>query len=98
MNDAPDWEGDWYEVTSETEKRWLEDELVSELSPGHVLYGVAAAALGRRWRRDDVLFRLPDGRCARLHLTRRKESNPAWPSTDIFESFADWKALPIEDR
>jgi len=55
-------------------------------------------AVGRRWRRDDVLFRLEDGRYVRLHLTRHKESNPALPTTDIYASFDEWKALPLEDR
>ncbi|WP_411339256.1 hypothetical protein V6U71_15265 [Sphingopyxis sp. J-6] len=98
MNDANDWDGDWYRVTSETERRELGEELERELSPGHILYGTKATALGRRFRRDDVLFRLEDGRVARLHLTRRKESNPLFPTTDVYDSYADWAALPLEDR
>ena len=98
MSDENDWDGDWYRVTSETERRELEEELERELSPGHILCGIKATALGRRFRRDDVLFRLEDGRVARLHLTRHKESNPAFPTTDVHGSFADWAALPLEDR
>ncbi|NIJ63427.1 hypothetical protein FHR20_000358 [Sphingomonas leidyi] len=98
MSDASEWDGDWYGVTSETEQQELEDELVQELAPGHVLYGTHVVAVGRRWRRDDVLFRLADGRYARLHLTRHKESSPALPTTDIYASFDEWKALPLEDR
>jgi hypothetical protein len=98
MDETHDWDGDWYKVTSETERQELESELARELTPGHALYGISAGALGRRWRRDDVLFQLADGRYAQLHLTRRKENDPAWPSTDIYDSFADWKAVPVEDR
>ncbi|ATY34377.1 hypothetical protein [Sphingomonas psychrotolerans] len=85
-------------MTSETERQELDEELVRELSPGHVLYGSRASAMGRRWRRDDVLFRLEDGRYAQVHLTRREETNPFWPSTDLFASFADWQSVPVEDR
>ena len=98
MDEASDWHGDWSEVTSANERRDLEEELARELSPGHVLYGVHATAMGRRWRRDDVLFVLGDGRFAQVHLTRRQESNRAWPSTDVYDSFEDWKAVPVEDR
>ena len=98
MGEASDWQGDWYEVTGANERRELEEELARELCPSHVLYGVHATALGRRWRRDDVLFELGDGRFAQVHLTRRQESNPGCPSTDIYNSFKDWKAVPVEDR
>ncbi len=98
MSDAFEWDGDWYAVTSETERRELEDELAQELCSGHILFGVRVVAMGRRWRCDDVLFRLEDGRYAQLHLTRRKESNSTFPTTDIYASFDEWKALPPEDR
>lgn len=98
MDEERQWDGDWSEVTSETERKWLQEELTRELCPTHVLYGIGAVALGRRWRRDDVLFGLEDGRFAQVHLTRRPEGNPMWPSTDIYASFAAWQAVPIEDR
>lgn len=98
MDHACDWDGDWSGVTSANERRELEKELARELRPGHVLYGVQATAIGRRWRRDDVLFELGDGRFAQVHLTRRPESNPAWPATEIYDSFEDWTAVPVEDR
>jgi len=41
MSDASEWDGDWYGVTSEKERRELEDELVQELSPGHILSELA---------------------------------------------------------
>ncbi|QSR18943.1 hypothetical protein CA833_17395 [Novosphingobium sp. KA1] len=93
-----EWDGDWSEVSSETERTWLEEELAREVCPTHSLYGVRAVALGRRWRRDDVLFHLEDGRFAQVHLTRRPESNPLWPSTEFFASFDAWLAIPVEDR
>jgi hypothetical protein len=62
------------------------------------LYGVEVTAIGRRWRRDDVLFRLRDGRFAQVHLTRRPEANLDLPDTQIYPAFVDWQAVPLEDR
>ena len=98
MAEELEWDGDWAKVTSATERQELEDELIRELSTDHILHGVNVAAVGRRSRRDDVLFRLADGRFAQVHLTRRFESSPEWPSTDIYESFAAWRAVPFEER
>jgi len=64
----------------------------------HILYGVEAVAIGRRWRRDDVLFQLSDGRFAQVHLTRPPETNPDFPDTQIYTSFGNWKSVPVEDR
>ena len=98
MTDVFDWDGDWSEIASADERRILEEELPRELCPEHVLKGIAATALGRRWRRDDVLFLLADGRFAQVHLTWHQESDPQWPDTQIYESFEAWKSVPVEDR
>jgi hypothetical protein len=98
MSEPLDWDGDWATIESESERASLEAELQRELCPAHVLYGQTAVALGRRWRRDDILFRLDDGRVAQVHLTHRREQDPAWPATDIYPTFADWKAVPVVDR
>jgi hypothetical protein len=45
-----------------------------------------------------VLFLLADGRCAQVHLTWRREDDPLWPDTQVYESFDAWKSVPIEDR
>jgi hypothetical protein len=92
------WDGDWYAVESATEREWAEDELRRELAPGHVLHGVNVTAIARRWRRDDILFQLQDGRFAQVHLTRRPETNPTWPDTQIYSTLKDWQAVPVEDR
>lgn len=98
MADVYEWDGDWSAIESETERKSLEAELARELCPEHLLYGLEASALARRWRRDDILFRLGDGRFAQVHLTHRLETDPQWPSTDIYPSFEAWKAIPVEDR
>ncbi len=93
-----DWDGDWYEITSQSERRELDQELCREVSKDHPLYGIEASAVGRRYRRDDILFRLADGRYAQVHLTRREETSPDWPSTDVHDSFDAWKSVPVSDR
>ncbi len=98
MTDEYEWDGDWQAVTSETERAELELQLNRGLPPSHVLSGVPATAVARRRKRDDTLFRLPDGRFAQVHLTRRVETDPRWPDSQLFESFAAWKAVPVEDR
>jgi hypothetical protein len=80
------------------DREWAETELLREVFPGHLLFGVRATAIARRWRRDDFLFRLEDGRFAQVHLTRHVETDPRWPGAEIYKTFEDWKAVPVEDR
>lgn len=98
MTEAYEWDGDWSVIDSISERESLEDELQRELCSCHTIYGIKAAAIGRRWRRDDVLFLLRDGRFAQVHLTRRAEANPRFPDTQIYANFEDWKSVPVEDR
>ena len=98
MTKAYEWDGDWSAIVGMSERESLEKELQRELYSSHILYGIEAAAIGRRWRRDDVLFLLRDGRLAQVHLTWRQETNPVWPDTQIYASFEEWKSVPVEDR
>ena len=98
MTKAYEWDGDWSAIVCMSERESLEKELQRELCSSHILYGIEAAAIGRRWRRDDVLFLLRDGRLAQVHLTWRQETNPVWPDTQIYASFEEWKSVPVEDR
>ncbi|TRW95232.1 hypothetical protein FNJ84_16960 [Paracoccus sp. M683] len=81
-----------------SERESLTKELKRELSPAHILHGVDLVAIGRKARRDDVLFRLHDGRVAQVHLTWRPETDPIWPFTVIYADFEDWKSVPVADR
>ena len=92
------WDGDWSAIENEEERTRLETELPRECCSTHVLFGKKATALGRRWKRDDVLFRLEDGGFAQVHLTWHQESNPNWPHTEIYLTFDEWKAVPPGDR
>ena len=66
-------------------------ELRREIPDGHVLHGVRLTPLGRRASRDDVLVRAI-GAPAPLyvvHLTWHAETDPAWPSSQPFQSLVE---------
>ena len=69
----------------------LSNELQRELPSRHVLFGIKATAIAHRIDQDDVLFEL-EGQIplAVVHLTWSKESDPAWPSTTLFQSWEQW--------
>ena len=78
----------------------LDAELAREVGAGHPLAGRRAVAIARRADTDDVLFWLPDGPTllAMVHLTWRRETDPAWPYTALFDSVEEWMAFEREDR
>lgn len=82
------WLEPWYPVDDAAKAGALLKELQAELSKVHTLYGVSALAIGARQDCDDVAFLLNDGRLAVVHLTyaQHPESNPSYPSTELFES------------
>lgn len=87
------WRAPW-RALSDDEARKMEAELRREVSNGHVLYGRSATPVGRRVDNDDVLFYLGDAppRFAVIHLTYRKEIDPKWPHTVVYDSLDDWIA------
>lgn len=74
----------------------FERVLAREVAPGHPLYGVPVAAVGKRYGTDDVLFRLLDGsgRVAVVHLTwtRSPPERPPWPATGVYADEAEFVA------
>ena len=86
------WQAPWYRLEEDWIARGLEAQLALEVARGHVLDGVRAVAVGRRDDNDDVLFALPDGRVAEVHLTWRKgrETEAHWPATAVFASLDAW--------
>ena len=87
-----DWPEPWRPIASSKAGIALEAELRRELAGGHPLFGMPAIAIARRQDQDDVLFALPDGRVAEVHLTWRgqPEPDPRWPYTTIYQSVASW--------
>ena len=69
-----------------------EMELKRELCEHHILYGVKAKAVAHRCDCDDVLFKLSEftHEYAVVHLTFSKESNPEYPSTELFKNIESW--------
>ena len=89
--------GRWYDVRGrmvddEERRMHLERELVREVAPGHVLYGVAAQAVGACQHCDDVVFALAGGRYAVVHLSYPQTGfdRPPWPDAELY---ADWEAV-----
>jgi hypothetical protein len=80
-----EWSFPWERIDGRGEP--LVVELGRELSPQHILFGVAAIAVARRADCDDVLFATADPLkpLAVVHLTWSStiESDPFFPATTI---------------
>lgn len=70
-----------------THDKVLALELKREIAKGHPLWGVDVIAIAIGGNGDDVLFEIPNGKYAYVHLTWRKETKPDWPHCEIFENF-----------
>jgi hypothetical protein len=82
--DAP-----WLDIRDDAQAaRQLENELSREIPRRHMLAGISPTAIARREDRDDAMFDLGDGRFAVVHLTWQRETDPQWPSTRIYNSWA----------
>ena len=70
----------------------LSARLESELPQEHVLHGLNVRAVATRIDRDDVLFEVEGGHMplAVVHMTWRKEKDPQYPHTKLFQSWEDW--------
>ena len=77
----------------DTSKNYFAQELYKELGKEHILYDIQVKELARREECDDVLFLLLDGseRYAVVHLTwsGKKEKNPLYPLTRLYNKFTD---------
>lgn len=93
-----EWPWGWHSIDEEalqeaaaTRAEW-EGELRRELPPKHVLYGLHAELIARRYDCDDALYVLKDGRVAQVHLTWRlaQEIGPLFPETVVYPSLERW--------
>jgi hypothetical protein len=92
---AKDWPDGWF-VAEGGERGLLEEELKKELAKSHPLARVQWKIVARRCDRDDVLLTFDEGgngRVAEVHLTwsSKKEADPRWPRTSIFDSIDVWR-------
>jgi hypothetical protein len=85
----------WSDVRGSPEGAELEAELAREVPNGHVLADLPVIAVAARKLRREIVYLLPDGRWAWVHLTWTTETDPRWPSTTIADS---WEALVEELR
>lgn len=81
----------------------LSERLQSEVPEKHVLHGLKVRAIATRIDRDDVLFEIEGGEMhlAVVHMAWRKESDPRWPDTKLFQSWDDWvrnEMLPAHEE
>lgn len=80
---------DPWEATENAES--LKEQLESELTAPHPLYGKVVKALAIRSDSDDMLVETTDG-YALVHLNwcRRSRPSPEFPHTRIFDSWQDF--------
>lgn len=84
----------WCEVDPKNADN-LSHELLREVGPQHVLFGKKARAVAVRQDCDDVLFAIEGvaPTYAVVHLTwiMKTETDPKFPSTDIYSSLEEWR-------
>lgn len=82
----------WNSIEDEIVRAALGAQLVREVGPRHMLFGLPARLIARRQDNDDCLFALEDGRVAHVHLTWRKsrESDPRWPAAILYDTLEHW--------
>jgi hypothetical protein len=89
-----EWFEPWYPLENENN---FENELRKEICQDHILFEVIA----RRGDCDDVLFLVEDRTFtyALVHLTwsSRKENDPKWPKTEIFQTWMEWEERMKKD-
>ena len=82
--------GDWTAV-GEHDATVLLAELRHETPPGHALDGKTVQPVAIKRHRKDTVWWLPDnGSWAHVHLTYSVETDPQWPSCNIY---GDWDSL-----
>ena len=93
-----EWFEPWYPLENGND---FENELQKEICQDHILFEVDITAIARRGDCDDVLF-LVKARTftyALVHLTwsSRKENDPKWPKTEIFQTWMEWEERMKKD-
>ena len=93
-----DWPSSWDRITDEEEAAGLLEQLLLEVSQGHVLYGRQCRTVARAGYNDDVLYEITDGidgyRYAMVHLVWSASGSPDYPSTYLYGSLEDWLRSP----
>jgi hypothetical protein len=85
------WQEPWAALP-ESARATFQQQLASELAPGHPLFGRKLTPIGRHGATDDVLVELADARLAVVHLTWGGPGNACYPHTTFFVDWADFTA------
>ncbi len=91
------WPTGWSPIDNPIETARLEQELRREVPTGHVLFDKPVTLIGKG-KRDDYLFQLADDVVAWVHLTWAVETDPTWPWTELYPSFAEWAQAELHDE
>lgn len=92
------WPAGWWEISDPEHRRFFGEELARELSPGHLLHGLALEPIARADGRDDYLFAAHDGRVAEVHLTfANHPERPPWPGSALYPSLSAWREAKEQD-
>ena len=85
-----DWPDNWGALHYDDIPKFTR-ELNKEICKDHILYGLPLCALGRCQGNDNFLFQIESAaeKFALVHLTWRKETDPRWPTTMLFNSFEE---------
>lgn len=89
----------WAPFPDDANRVAFEQQLRREIGLGHVLEGIRAVAIARRFDRDDALFALETGGWAIVHLQRGQgaPTSPRWPSTRLFDTLEALEAQIAAD-
>jgi hypothetical protein len=81
----------WNVIEASEDRSLMEAQAHREIGPGHVLERERLQAVGRRFDRDDVLFRMDDDRWVIVHLvwTPGPSADARWPTARIFATATD---------
>jgi hypothetical protein len=85
------WQEPWAALP-ESARATFQQQIVSELVPGHPLFGQKLTPIGRHGATDDVLLELADAQLAVVHLTWAGPGNGRYPLTTFFVDWADFTA------
>ena len=82
----------WCAVERGSERQTFEAELIREVGPRHILYGLIGTLVARRQDNDDCLFQMSDATYAYVHLTWRgsQEPDPLWPNATVYSTLDEW--------
>lgn len=83
------WLEPWGDI-SECQKVALKNELQTEVTSHHPLFGRQLEPIGRSFANDDVLFIGEENKLVIVHLTWSGPGDDQFPSTEFFDSWSDF--------